>query len=256
MKAIDKFRIDRKVAIVTGATRGLGKEMAAALASGGADVVIASRNLDQADEVAENIRNDFGVESLGFAGDLGHPGVPEDLITATIERFGRLDILVNNAGINKRGAIDEVTVQDFDEVQATNFKAPWMLCRAAVGSFKKQQSGRIINISSTLGLVGMADRSLYCTSKGALVQLTRQLALEMAPHNVTVNAICPGPFETEMNLVLTKDPEKKQQFANFTAMRRWGRMDEIGPSVLFLASDAASYVTGVLLPVDGGWVAW
>lgn len=256
MKAIEQFQITGKVAIVTGATRGLGKEMAAALASGGADLVIASRSLEASDQVAEEITNEYGVKALGFAGDLSHPCVAGELVDAAIDRFGRVDIVVNNAGINIRGAIDEVTPEQYDEVMAVNVRAPWLLCRAVAPHFKKQLSGRVINVASALGVVAMADRSLYCTSKGALVHLTRELAVEWASYNVTVNAICPGPFETEMNRVLTQDPEKYQQFANFTAMKRWGKMHEIGPTVLYLASDAASYVTGAVLPIDGGWVAW
>ena len=255
MSALDKFKVTGKVAVVTGATKGLGKEIAAALASGGAHIVVNSRNQADVDRVASEISDEYSVRSIGFAGDVGKPEVAEALVGSTLEQLGRLDIVVNNAGINVRGPIDEITPEQFDQVMATNIKAPWLLCRAASANFKKQRSGRVINISSTLGLVGMADRSLYCTSKGALTQFTRELALEWAPINVTVNAICPGPFETEMNLSLTTDPEKYQRFADFTALRRWGKQGEIGPTALFLASDAASYVTGVLLPVDGGWVA-
>lgn len=256
MNAIEKFRIPGKVAVVTGASRGLGKEMAAALASGGANVVIASRDLERSDVVADELTKTYGIETLGFAGDLTHPAVAGALVDATLQRFGRVDIIVNNAGINIRGAIDEVTPEQYDEVLALNVKAPWLLCRAVAPHFKQQKSGRVINIASALGIIGMADRSLYCTSKGALVHFTRQLAVEWAPYQVTVNAVCPGPFETEMNLSLTQDPVKYQQFANYTAMRRWGRMDEIGPTILYLASDAASYVTGAILPVDGGWVSF
>ena len=256
MGAIDKFRVTGKVAIVTGASRGLGKEMAAALASGGADVVVASRHQGASDQVAAEIATTYGVRAIGFAGDLGQEGVAEDLVATTLERLEGLHILVNSAGINIRGAIDEVTPTQFDEIMAINMKAPWLVCRAAAGVLKTQRWGRVINIGSTLSLVGMADRSLYCTSKGAIAHFTRQLAIEWAPYNITVNALCPGPFETEMNLSLIQEPEKYQQFANYTAMKRWGKMDEIGPSVLFLASDAASYITGALLPVDGGWVAW
>lgn len=256
MKALDCFRIDGRVAIVTGGTKGLGREIAGALASGGANVVIGSRTQADVDQVAGEIAAEHGTSVIGVAGDIGKDGVADRLVKTAVDHFGRLDILVNNAGINVRGAIDQVTPEDYDLVMATNMKGPWLLCRAAAPVLKARRSGRVINIASTLGLVGMADRSLYCSSKGAIVQFTRELAVEWAPHGITVNAICPGPFETEMNKVLTSDPEKYQQFAQLTAMRRWGRMGELGPVALFLASDAASYVTGALLPVDGGWVAF
>ncbi|MFO0948906.1 MAG: SDR family NAD(P)-dependent oxidoreductase [Planctomycetota bacterium] len=256
MKALEKFRIDGKVAIVTGGTKGLGREIAGALANGGARVVVSSRTPADVDQVAKEIAEEFGTEAAGFAGDVGKDGVAEALVKTAVQRFGRLDIVVNNAGINIRGAIDQVTPDEYDQVMSTNVKGPWLLCRAAASTFKAQKSGRVINIASTLGLVGMADRSLYCSSKGAIVQFTRELAVEWAPLGITVNALCPGPFETEMNKILTSDPQKYQQFANLTAMRRWGRMGELGPVVLFLASEAASYVTGAILPVDGGWVAF
>lgn len=256
MKALDCFRIDGRVAIVTGGTKGLGREIAGALASGGANVVIGSRTQADVDQVAGEIAAEHGTSVIGVAGDIGKDGVADRLVKTAVDHFGRLDILVNNAGINVRGAIDQVTPEDYDLVMVTNMKGPWLLCRAAAPVLKARRSGRVINIASTLGLVGMADRSLYCSSKGAIVQFTRELAVEWAPHGITVNAICPGPFETEMNKVLTSDPEKYQQFAQLTAMRRWGRMGELGPVALFLASDAASYVTGALLPVDGGWVAF
>jgi NAD(P)-dependent dehydrogenase (short-subunit alcohol dehydrogenase family) len=255
VNAIDKFNLTGKVAIVTGGTKGLGKEIAKALASAGANILVSSRTEADVDRVAGEIADEFGVKSVGVASDVGQTGIAEQLVTAAVGQLGGLDILVNNAGINIRGAIDEVTPEQFDQVLTTNMKGAWLLCRAAAETLKAQRSGRVINISSTLGLVGMANRTLYCTSKGALSQFTRALALEWAPFTITVNAICPGPFETEMNLPLTKDPAVYEKFAGFTALHRWGRMDEIGPAALFLASEAGSYVTGALLPVDGGWVA-
>jgi NAD(P)-dependent dehydrogenase (short-subunit alcohol dehydrogenase family) len=255
MRAIEKFRVDGKTAIVTGATKGLGRQMAAALASGGANVVVNSRNADEAAQTAQNLAAEFGIRAVGCAGDVAQLGVAEQLVDAA-RSLGGLDILINNAGVNVRGSIEAVTPADFDHVLLVNMKGPWLLCRAAAPVFKAQKAGRVVNIASTLGLVGLADRTLYCTSKGALVQFTRALALEWAPDQITVNAICPGPFETEMNRTLVSDPVKYQQFANYTALRRWGQLDEIGPVVLFLASDAASYITGAILPVDGGWVAY
>lgn len=255
MSPLDRFRIDGNVAVVTGGSRGLGEEIALTFAAAGANVVVAGRDAARLEKVAIAIR-DNGVDALPFVGDLTQEGKCEALIAAAVERFGRLDILVNNAGINVRGAIDEVTPDDYRRVFATNIDAPWRLCRAAAPVLRRQRGGRIINIASTLGIVGMANRSLYCSSKGAVVQLTRELAMELAPFGVTVNAICPGPFETEMNKSLTQNPELYEEFARKTAMLRWGKPGELGPVALFLASAAAAYVTGVALPVDGGWTAY
>ena len=255
MAAIDKFRLDGKAALVTGATRGLGKEIANALASAGANVMVAGRNQKSADETAASIAKEYAVKAVGIGGDLAAANVAEDLVRATVERLGRIDILVNNAGIADRGPIEDKTPDEFDLTMAVNVRAPWVLCRAAAAHFKKQTSGRVINIASCLSIRAFADHSLYCTSKGALIQLTRSLAVEWAEHNITVNAICPGPFATDMNALDAGDPVRSERIANLTAMGRWGRIDEIGPAVLFLASDAASFVTGALLPVDGGLLA-
>jgi NAD(P)-dependent dehydrogenase (short-subunit alcohol dehydrogenase family) len=256
MSVLDRFLLTDKVAIVTGGTKGLGREMADSLAEAGAHVVVTSRTSADVDRVAKEISRSTGRDCIGVSGDIATESCAKEVVGRAVEKFGRLDIIVNNAGINVRGPIDQVTPEDFDRVMATNVRGPWLLCRSAAATFRKQNSGRVINIASTLGMVGMADRSLYCASKGAVVQLTRELAMEFAPFNVTVNAICPGPFETEMNLVLTQDPAKYQHFANYAALKRWGKMGEIGPAVLFLASEAGSYVTGAILPVDGGWTTY
>lgn len=256
MGVMEQFRLTGKTALVTGGTRGLGREMAAALAEAGASVLVVSRNQADADRVAVELAREFNAPCLGSAGDVADPAAASRWVALAKEKLGGLHIVINNAGVNVRGAIDAVTLDDYRTVLDTNLTGPWMLCRAALPIMKEQRYGRIVNIASTLGMVGMADRSLYCASKGGLVQLTRALAMEFAPFNITVNAICPGPFETEMNLVLTQDPEKYKKFAAFAALNRWGRMGEIGPAALFLCSDASSYVTGAVLPVDGGWTTY
>lgn len=253
---MDTFRLDGQAAIITGGSKGLGREIAEHLAAAGARLVLVARETGPLRVAAEEIRSAYEVAVETVAGDVANESTAREAVELCWQTFGRLDILINNAGINRRGAIDSVKPNDFDDVMATNVKGVWLFCRAAATTFRAQRSGRVINIASTLGLVGMADRSLYCTSKGAIVQLTRELAMEWAPIGVTVNAICPGPFETEMNRSLVADKGLYHEFAAKTAMKRWGRPGELGPVARFLASKEASYITGAILPVDGGWVAY
>ena len=169
--------------------------------------------------------------------------------------FGQIDILINSAGINIRGPIDEVTPEDFAKVMEVNVTGTWLCSRAVTPYMKKNGNGRIINMASTLGLVGLANRTPYASSKGAVVQMTRALALELAPFNIMVNAICPGPFLTEMNISIAESDEAKKFIVGATALGRWGMLREIQGAAIFLASDAASYMVGSMLTVDGGWTA-
>ena len=177
------------------------------------------------------------------------------LVDAIMADFGRIDILVNNAGINIRGPIDELSVEEFLQVQATNVTGPWLLCRAVAPHMKAQRYGRVINLGSILSVIAIAERTPYATSKGAILQMTKALALEWAPYGITVNAMMPGPFGTEMNQSLLEDPVKYQAFVSSIPLGRWGELDEIKGLALFLASDASSFVTGAGLTIDGGWTA-
>jgi NAD(P)-dependent dehydrogenase (short-subunit alcohol dehydrogenase family) len=175
------------------------------------------------------------------------------LISRVLDNFGHLDILVNNAGINIRGPIDQLSLDQFLQVQATNVTGPWLMCRAVAPHMKERRYGRVINIGSTLSIIALADRTPYASSKGAILQMTRVLALEWAPYNITVNAMLPGPFATEMNLPLMNDPEAYQSFIAKIPLGRWGELEEIQGLVVFLASDASSFITGAAITIDGGW---
>ena len=255
LPGIKQFDLSGKSAIVTGGSKGLGLAMAAGLASAGADILLVNRNIEEGKAAASQLRNDFGINAIAFSCDITQLEQTESMAATAIEAFGKIDILINSAGINIRGAIDEVAPQDFNKVIEVNVNGTWLCCRAVTPYMKKNNSGSIINLASTLGLVGLANRTPYTASKGAVVQMTRALALELAPFNIKVNAICPGPFLTEMNIPIADTEEGKKFVVGATALGRWAEMREIQGAAIFLASDAASYMVGSMLTVDGGWTA-
>jgi NAD(P)-dependent dehydrogenase (short-subunit alcohol dehydrogenase family) len=255
MAVLDQFRLTNRRALVTGGARGLGRVMAEALAQAGADVVITSRSAESATAAAHEIGMSTGRKIVGLPADVAVAGDVARLGDEAERAVGSIDVLVNNAGINIRGASDTLSEADWDAVIDTNVKGPFLCARLFGPRMAARRWGRIINLGSILSVIGIAGRAPYAASKAAVANLTRVLALEWAGQGVTVNAICPGPFGTEMNRPLLNDPEKYAAFVAKIPLGRWGELHEIAGATVFLASDASSFVTGSLLFVDGGWTA-
>ena len=255
MHVMDQFRLDGRVAVVTGGSKGLGKAMGLALAQAGAAVVLCSRHGDEAEAASAALSAATGQPGAGLACDVTAASAVDALLRTVICRFGRLDVWVNSAGINIRHPVEDFPVADFDRVVEVNLRGTWLCCRALAPILQRQGHGSVINVASVLGTIGLRERSAYCASKAGVIGLTRALALEWAPCGVRCNALCPGPFLTEINQALLDDPAKAKAVVGQTAFQRWAELHEIQGPALFLASDASSYMTGAVLVVDGGWSA-
>lgn len=251
---LEKFQLKDKVAMVTGAGRGIGKSIALALAEAGADVVVAARTEREIKKTAEEI-NQMGRRSLSVPADVGKSREVQDMVDQTITKFGKIDILVNNAGIATGKSALEVSEEDWHRVLETNLTGPFLCSKAAGRHMIKRRQGSIINIISTLAIRGMPERIDYCASKGGLIQITKVLALEWAQYNIRVNAIGPGFFYTPMTASRHDDPEYKKNLLPSIPLKRLGQPEEIGPLAIYLASDASSYVTGEAFFIDGGILA-
>ena len=249
------FDLTDQAAIITGGSRGLGKEIAFALAGAGANLVIGSRNKDEIQTAASEIADATGRTVLPIVLDVTDRDSVEAAVAIAMDKLGRVDILINNAGINIRSQIENLLDEDWDRIQAVNVTGVMYCCRAVIGQMRQAGYGRIVNIASALSLVGLPGRTSYTASKGAVLQMTRTLAAELAATGVTVNCVCPGPFATEINAPLCNDQAASADLIGRVPMGRWGEMHEIRAPVLFLAGPGASFVTGAAVTVDGGWTA-
>ena len=255
LRGTQLFDLTGRVAIMTGAGRGLGRTMALALAAAGADLALASRTTPELESLVEEIEA-LGRRAIAVPTDVTSAEACEALVAAAVERLGRLDILVNNAGTNVRKSALEITADEYDFVIQTNLKGYFNGARAAGRLFVEQGSGKVINISSILGSVALPNQAAYASSKGAIDQLTKVLAIEWATANVQVNGLAPTYFETDLTRPLYDDPERKAFIEERTPMGRWGQPHELAGAVIFLAGDASNFVTGQTILVDGGWTAW
>ncbi len=246
------FDLSGRVALVTGASSGLGAHFARVLAGNGARVVVAARRVERLRELTDGIAADGG-EARAVAMDVTDPDSVQAGFDAAEEAFGTVDVLVNNAGVARSRSFLKTTETDWDFVMDTNLKAAWRVARAGAERMKKaKRGGSIVNIASLLGLGVQFGESMYATSKAGVVQLTRHMALELMRYDIRVNAICPGYFETEMNKDFFASEQGQDYVQGQIPSKRLGDLSELSGPLLLLASDAGSFVNGVALPVDGG----
>ena len=243
--------LEGRVALITGASRGLGRAMAIALSEAGAKLALVSRDKTALDETASKLKG----ESAVFLADVTKEADVASLEQAVAVKFGKVDILINNAGVNVRKQVTDFTLEEWNRVLDTNLTGTFLMCRAFVPHMKGRGYGRIINMTSIMSHVSLGGRAAYSSSKAALLGFTRAVALELAADGITVVGISPGPFGTEMNTPIMNDPVLNAQFISKIPVGRWGKLEEIGQLALFLCSEHAAFITGTDILIDGGWCA-
>ena len=241
-------------ALVTGASKGLGRAMAIALAKNGAHLILVSRDREKLEAVAKEITDDGGQADV-FPADITKEEQVLQLEADVRSRVGQVQILINNAGTNLRRDITDFTLAEWRGVQDTNLTSAFLMCRAFVPHMKGTGYGRIINMTSIMAHVSIPQRSLYSSTKAALLGITKALALELAAEGITVNGISPGPIATEMNAPILQNPELNAQFISKIPVGRWGKVEEVGALAAFLCGDDAGFITGTDILIDGGWCA-
>lgn len=245
------FDLTGKVALITGGSKGLGKAMARGFAEAGADIVICSRHANELEQALPEILKGTSVRGKSFVVDMTDRSAVQSFGEAAIAAMGKVDILVNNAGSNVPQEIDKATDEQWDRIIELNLSSCMAMSRAVIPQMKQRKWGRIIHISSVMGLASKEGRGCYSATKAALIGLARAMALELGVHGITCNCIAPGPFATDLPMSVLSQAEQ-QQFASRTALGRWGDPRELAGPALLLASDAGSYITGTTLLVDGG----